>query len=119
MSWTFDNNRPIYIQIAEQIEQDILSGKLPRGGKIPSVREYAVNASVNPNTMQRAMQELESKGLILTVQRTSGRQVTDDDEVIESTRNRLAAECVREFISQMKDLGFTDSQIKGIVDENW
>lgn len=118
MSWQFDSNKPIYLQIVERLERDILSGKLGKGEKIPSVRELALEASVNPNTMQRAMQELENRGLVL-VQRTAGRQVTEEDAVIQQARNAFAAEQVRQFIAQMKVLGYTAEQVNKIIYEEW
>lgn len=118
MGWIFDNIRPIYLQIADRLEGDILSGKLKKGERVKSVRELALEASVNPNTMQRAMQELEARGLV-TVQRTSGRQVTEEDEVINKARGKLALENVREFSAQMKALGFTREEIINILNEEW
>lgn len=118
MSWQFDDNRPIYLQIAERVERDIISGRLPKGEKLPSVRELAVEASVNPNTVQRAMQELEARGLV-TGQRTAGRQVTNDDAVIEKARDSLAGAMVRQFAAQMKQLGYTSEQVNRMISEEW
>lgn len=118
MSWQFDNNRPIYLQIAERLERDIISGRLKKGEKLLSVRDLALEASVNPNTVQRAMQELESRGIV-TVQRTSGRQVTNDDEVIAKARNFLATAQVRQFAAQMKQLGYTAEQVNQMISEEW
>lgn len=118
MSWLFNNHKPIYLQIVERLEKDILSGKIGKGEKIPSVRELSMEASVNPNTMQRALQELENRGLV-SVQRTTGRQVTEDDRIILAARNALAAEQVRQFTAQMKALGYTAEQVNKIINEEW
>lgn len=114
MAWMFDGDRPIYLQIVERIERDILSGKLKKGDKLPSVRELAVTASVNPNTVQRAMQELETREIVIS-QRTTGRQVTDDDEKIEKMRTQLAKSRAAEFISEMRQLGFSAEQINELI----
>lgn len=118
MSWTFHSNKPIYLQIVERLERDIISGRLAKGEKIPSVRELALEASVNPNTMQRALQELENRGLV-TVQRTAGRQVTEEDAVIAQARSAIASEQVRQFVAQMKTLGYTAGQVNQIINEEW
>ena len=118
MGWSFHNNKPIYLQIVEKLERDILSGKLPPGERIPSVRELALDASVNPNTMQRAMQELEARGLAV-VQRTSGRIVTTDEKIINETRKRIACENIRFFIEEMKQLGFSGEETQALIKEEW
>lgn len=118
MDWTFDNSKPIYIQIADKIEAEILSGKFKQGDKIPSVRELAVTAAVNPNTMQRALQELESRSLV-TVQRTSGRQVTEDSTAIENARTQKAEEIIINFISEVKSLGFSQEQAIELISRKW
>ena len=76
MPWNLDNDRPIYMQLMERIQQDIISGAYQPGDKLPSVRDLAVEAAVNPNTMQKALSELERCGLVYS-QRTSGRFITD------------------------------------------
>lgn len=118
MSWLFESSRPIYLQIVERLERDIISGRLGKGEKLPSVRELALEASVNPNTVQRAMQELENRGLV-TGQRTAGRQVTEEDAVIAEARNTFAAEQVRQFTAQMKLLGYTAGQVNQMINEEW
>ena len=118
MGWSFNSVKPIYLQIADKIEKEILSGKLKKGERLMSVRDLAIEASVNPNTVQRAMQELEARKLV-SVSRTSGRQVTDDDGVITGARNKLANESVKEFCSAMKKLGFTSGEIIKTISEEW
>ena len=112
MAWNLNSDRPIYAQILERIQMQIVSGVYQPGTKIPSVRELAADAGVNPNTMQKALAELERSGLVMT-QRTSGRVVTEDLNMIKETRNQLAGEQVRDFVKRMKDLGFDR---EGIID---
>ena len=114
MAWNLDSDRPIYAQILERIEIQIVSGIYKPGSKIPSVRELAAEAGVNPNTMQRALAELERKGLV-TTQRTSGRVVTEDMEMIKETRNLLAKEQIQDFINRMKELGFEKEEILALI----
>ena len=94
MPWNLDNNRPIYLQLVERIQMDIVSGVYHAGDKLPSVRELAADAAVNPNTMQKAFTELERSGLVYT-QRTNGRYITEDQERISRVREELARECTR------------------------
>ena len=110
MAWNLDSDRPIYAQILERIQMQIVAGVYQPGTKIPSVRELAADAGVNPNTMQKALAELERSGLV-TTQRTSGRVVTEDLNMIKETRNQLAGEQVRDFVKRMKDLGFDREDI--------
>ena len=110
MAWNLNSDRPIYAQILERIQMQIVSGVYQPGTKIPSVRELAADAGVNPNTMQKALAELERSGLVMT-QRTSGRVVTEDLNMIKEIRNQLAGEQVKEFVKKMKDLGFDREDI--------
>lgn len=114
MAWNLDSDRPIYAQILERIEMQIISGIYKPGSKIPSVRELAAEAGVNPNTMQRALTELERKGLV-TTQRTSGRVVTEDMNMIKETRNILAKEQIQDFIRRMNELGFEKEEILALI----
>ena len=91
MSWDLKNDRPIYTQLIEQIQLKIFAGVYPLGSKLPSVRDMAQEAAVNPNTMQRALAKLEEDGLIIT-HRTSGRSVTEDARMVEMAKTRLAKE---------------------------
>jgi len=115
MAWNLDSDRPIYAQIVEILELQIVSGRYQPGDKLPSVRELASIASVNPNTMQRAFAELERGGLIQT-QRTTGRTVTDDPEKIAQVRQELARSQISLFLARMKELGFTKEEIVQLVD---
>ena len=114
MAWNFKNDRPIYAQILEQIEQKIISGEYPLGSRMPSVRELAAEAAVNPNTMQRAMVELESRGLIIT-NRTSGRTVTEEKGILEKMKNNRALGYTREYITKMTELGYGQNEIIELI----
>lgn len=106
MSWKFDRDRPIYAQLVEQLQREIVSGRLSPGSRLSSVRDLATGAGVNPNTMQRALAELEQLGLVYT-QRTNGRYVTEDATLLEHTRHHLATEILNGFWTQMAALGYT------------
>lgn len=114
MAWNMDSDRPIYAQLVERIQMQIVSGYYPPGGKLPTVRELAAEAAVNPNTMQKAFAELERSGLIVT-QRTNGRTVTEDCELIDSIRNDMARLHVAVFVARMKELGFSKEQVDNLV----
>lgn len=105
MSWNLDSERPIYTQIIERITLDIISGIYAPGARLPSVRDLAQNAGVNPNTMQKALSELERTGLLFS-QRTSERFVTEELAMIEKTKTQLAAQQIREFLEKMQRIGF-------------
>ncbi len=105
MEWIFQPDLPIYTQLVAQMTQAILSGTYAPGARLPAVRELAAEAGVNPNTMQRAMAELEQSGLIFS-QRTSGRFVTEDESVIDGARERLARRQVDAFWTSMARLGY-------------
>jgi len=106
VDYIFDNNRPIYIQLVEGLRIKIISGKFKPGERLPSVRELALIAKVNPNTMQKALAELEDEGLIYT-ERTNGKFVTDNQELIEKLKIELAKEKVKKYITDMNDIGIT------------
>lgn len=116
MAWNLNSDRPIYAQILEVIQLRIVSGRYQPGEKIPSVRDLAAEAGVNPNTMQKALSELERNGLVVT-QRTSGRMVTEDMEMIQETRSKLAREQVSEFIDKMKELGFSKKEVVELLEK--
>ncbi len=114
--WYFSDGRPIYSQLVEQLEMRIVTGVYPPGGRLESVRELAGEAAVNPNTMQRAMAELERLGLVFS-QRTSGRFVTEDMAVIEALRKNLASEKIESFLREMGKLGYSRHDIAAILDK--
>ena len=116
MEWKFTGDRPVYQQIMEQIRCAVLSGEFSPGAKIPAVRDLAMDAQVNPNTMQRALRELEDEKLLIT-DSTSGRYVTDDPGVLDAVRQKqlstLSAECIRQFAA----LGLSPTQAIKLLSE--
>ena len=114
MEWNITAGRPVYVQLMEQLEQALAAGVFPPGSRIPPVRELAADAGVNPNTMQRALQELEREGMVYT-QRTSGRFVTEDTKVIESAKKLLAESEIRSFLEQMTRLGYPKEEIVSLL----
>ena len=114
MDWMIDSSLPIYAQLAEQLRMRIVTGTYSPGARMPAVRELALEAGVNPNTMQRALAELERRGLVFS-QRTSGRFVTEDTEMIEQEKRALAEKRIREFLLGMERLGFTGSEIMELL----
>lgn len=103
--WEFLSGKPIHIQLISKITQMIITGAYAPGSKLPSVRDFAFEAAVNPNTMQRALSALENSGLILT-ERTSGRFVTADEGLIENARHELADENVIDYFAKMGEIGY-------------
>lgn len=109
MEWNFNNETPIYLQIIDRFKMDIANGSLKPGNKVPSVRELALSAGVNPNTMQKALSELERDGY-LESRRTSGRFVADMGNQADSLKNDLAHKLCSEFCEGMAKVGFTQEQ---------
>lgn len=105
MNYEFDNNIPIYIQLVERLKIDIISGKLKPGDRLPSVRDYALSLKVNPNTMQKALAELEEIKLIFT-ERTNGKFVTSDQKLIDKFREKYANELSNKYFLGMQSIGF-------------
>ncbi len=116
MAWDMDADRPIYTQLVEKIKMQIVSGYYPCGSKLPSVRELAAVAAVNPNTMQRAFVELERSGLIVT-QRTNGRTVTEDKALVDGVRHGMAKLHIKNFADRMKELGYTREEVMTLLEE--
>ncbi len=116
MSWQLENGRPIWVQLTEVLTLRIVSGVYEPGGAVPPVRTLAAEAGVNPNTMQRALAELENQGLLET-RRTAGRTVTDDLFRIQTMRKQLALERINAFLSSMHALGFDEAQTRALMDE--
>lgn len=104
MKFNFDNNIPIYIQLVEQLKIYIISGNIKPGDRLPSVRELALQTKVNPNTMQKALTELEEQQLVYT-ERTNGKYITNDKELIEKIRKDYADELTKKYLSNMLDIG--------------
>lgn len=116
MNWDLKSDRPIYIQLVEHLQLAIISGLLPPGSRVPPVRELAAEAAVNPNTMQKALQELEQGGLVQT-QRTSGRTVTQDTGRIAAVKAEFAGGEVSAFLEKMGRLGYAPQQAVALVEE--
>ena len=116
MNWNIRNDAPVYTQLVDQIARAIILGQFPPGSKLPSVRDFASDAGVNPNTMQRALAELETRGLLET-QRTAGRTVTGDVEKIAQTRRALAQTLVHHFYHQAAALGLTKAEIAALLEQ--
>ena len=117
MAWIFDNRKPIYIQLLEGLKLRIISGEMEPGEKFPTVRSLAEEAEINPNTVQRALTELEREGLIRT-DRTKGRFVTDDFEKIEQVRKVIALNMVQNFKDMLLKMGYDDEEIINLVSQN-
>jgi len=109
MSFDFNTNIPIYIQLVEQIKICIISGDIKEGERLPSVREWALQYKVNPNTMQKALAELEALGLLFT-ERTNGRFVIEDRQLIEKIRNEYAMELSQTYFKNMEKIGLSKLQ---------
>ena len=115
MEWNFKNRVPIYTQIIDEMTMRIASSSYAPGDKLPSVRDLAMDAGVNPNTMQRALAELERRGLVYS-ERTSGRFVTDNEEVFRSLHEDLARKYFDEFADKLSKIGMTPAEITGEID---
>ena len=115
MSWTFSGEKPIYTQLVEKLEKRIVTGAYPPGTRLQSVRELASEAAVNPNTMQRALAELESTGLVYS-QRTAGRFVTEDGEKIAALRAQMGRETARRYLAQMRELGYDRAEAAALAE---
>ena len=116
MEWSFRSDQPIYTQLAEKLRMEIVSGRYRPGERLASVRDMALEAGVNPNTLQRALQELEREGMV-RAQRTSGRFVTEDLQVIAQTKKRFAEEQIRSFLEAMGKLGLPEREIVSLLEE--
>lgn len=114
MPWKLDSDRPIYIQLIERIQQDIASGVYQAGDKLPSVRELASEAAVNPNTMQKSLSELERLGFVYAY-RTSGRFITEDKQILNKMKKDLAKSHIKEFFERMELLGFNKSNALELI----
>lgn len=117
MGWIITDNGPIWMQLHQQLMQRISAGVYPRGSKLPTVRELAAEAGVNPNTMQRALAQLEADGLVVT-NRTAGRTVTEDGEVLARMCRQLAREQIQAYFDGMEKLGFSQQQAREFV-QTW
>ena len=114
MQWQFSNDAPIYTQLIQQVKVGIVTGAFPPGERLPSVRDLATEAGVNPNPMQRALAELERDGLVYS-QRTAGRVVTEDNTMINAAKRSLAQRHVKTFLEAMLRLGFPKEEIMDLI----
>ncbi len=114
--WHLTSDRPVFIQIMEKLKLDIVTGKYLPGDKLPSVRDLANEASVNPNTMQRAFSELEREGLVYT-QRTNGRFITEDTDLIDLLKQKMAFDSISQFLKSMRQLGFSEEETLQLLKE--
>lgn len=114
--WHLTSDRPVFIQIMEKLKLDIVTGNYRPGDKLPSVRELAGEASVNPNTMQRAFSELEREGLVYT-QRTNGRFITEDTDLIDLLKQQMAFDAISRFLKSMKQLGISEKETLQLLKE--
>ena len=115
MEWNFRNDQPIHSQLTQRLTEAIVSGVYAPGEKLPSVRELALEAGVNPNTVQRSLTELEREGLVFS-QRTAGRFVTENENMIVNAKLRIADERVSEFLRSMKTLGCGRQEIISLIE---
>lgn len=114
--WKLTSDRPVFIQIMEKLKRDIITGLYGPGDKLPSVRELAGEAAVNPNTMQRAFSELEREGLVYT-QRTNGRFITEDLNLINQLKEQMALDAITNFLSSMQQLSFSNKETLALIEE--
>lgn len=118
MAYPFDNNTPIYLQLRDLFQRDIITGQLKPGEQMPTVRDIAVSYGVNPNTVQRALTELERDGLAFS-RRTSGRFITEDVERIKAIRHKMARQIIDAFVNDMTSFGYDLADTTAILEEHW
>lgn len=116
MAWSFSADRPVYIQIADRIKKSVLSGEYEAGQQIPTVRQLALEAAVNPNTVQHAFTELENEGIIIA-KGTLGRFVTEDEQVVQAVRENMARNLAKTFVEEMSQLSISPEQAVELVRE--
>ena len=116
MSEQFDSSRPIYAQLVERLKARILAGTYPPGGHLDSVRDLAAAAGVNPNTMQRALAQLEQDGLAFA-DRTAGRLVTEDTSVLDAVRRAQARVLIEHYYDSMAELGYARTEAAELLKE--
>ncbi len=116
MAWKFSSDKPVYLQISDRIVKKVLSGEYKAGEQIPSVRQIALEAAVNPNTVQHAFSELENEGLIIS-KGTLGRFVTEDEQIVAMCRRKMAEQLVRDFSKNMKQLSISREDAINMIEE--
>ena len=115
MDWKFNGERPVYQQIITIIQGAVLSGEYPPGSRVPPVRELAAEARVNPNTMQRALSELERQALLVAAG-TAGRYVTQDTQIIEQLRRQRLGELARECAEGFAAYGLSPREAAALLE---
>ncbi len=116
MAWNIDGDRPVWIQLKEHLARQIVSGQYQSGDRMPSVRDLASEAGVNPNTMQRALAALDQEGLT-AASRTAGRRVTENAQKIEICRSEFAHKIMKRYLKEMAELGYTRSQAAQFIEK--
>lgn len=116
MNWHIEPDRPVYLQLIEQMQNAIVSGAFLPGQRLPSVRDMAAQAAVNPNTMMRALAELENQGLIIT-QRTAGKSITADCEKVKQLQEELAISQANIFLKKMKTMGYSKVSLIALLEK--
>ena len=114
MAWEFESGLPIYLQAADMVQKRVIKGDYPRGSRLPSVRDLAMEAGVNPNTMQRALLLLEERGIVFS-QRTAGRFVTEDAQLLEALKYQTARKQVLSFVKRMDELGYGPEELEVLL----
>lgn len=114
MQWKFSGNKPVYVQIMEHIRYAVLVGTFLPGSQVPAVRDWAAEAKVNPNTMQRALSELEQEGLLIS-RGTTGRYVTSDPGVLEDMKNMTINAVIRASAEKYRALGLSMEQAAALL----
>jgi len=116
LAWSFSSDRPVYLQIADRIIKSVLSGDHLPGEQIPTVRQLAMEAAVNPNTVQHAFSELENEGIIIS-KGTVGRYVTEDTQVVDICRKKMAQQLVNDFVENIEQLSIDMEQAIVMIKE--
>ena len=116
MAWKFSSDKPVYLQISDIIIKKVLSGEYSAGEQIPSVRQIALEAAVNPNTVQHAFADLENEGLIIS-KGTTGRFVTEDEQVVANCKRKMAEQIVLDFLKNMKELSISKEDAVDMIKE--
>ena len=116
MEWKLDDSRPIWPQLTEQLVIAIVAGEYEMGGAFPTVRDLAEDAGVNRNTMQRALSELENDGFVVT-NRTAGRTVTTDEELVMRMKENIAKQNIEKFIREMAAIGYDADDVVRMIEE--
>ena len=114
MAWSFSGDKPIFMQLVDRITLDIISGKYSPGDRLPTVRDFSIEAGVNPNTVQRALSEAENTGLIVT-KRGDGRYVTTEQDIIRKVRIKTVEELTSRFVFSLRSYGLDDGEIETLV----